>query len=104
MESYTMYLDTLGIFFMMFLQFSTKCLSEIAQVCTQLPVLYIGTYSHRRTHHDCESALNKYGCLHPDLPKKQSRLFKQQPVKASIQFCSEARFPLNGPLRLSDNS
>lgn len=56
------------------------------------------------THWDCASALNKYVCLHPGLPEKQSRLFKQQPVKASIQFCSEAHFPLNGPLRLSDNS
>lgn len=67
-------------------------------------ISYRDVYTHMHTHRDCESALNKYGCLHPDLPVKQSRLFKQQPVKASIQFYSEARFPLNGPLSLSDNS
>lgn len=72
-------------------------------MCTQL-TLVLHRYTHPRmhTHRDC--ATIKYGGLHPALPEKQSRLFKQQPVKASIQFCSEAHSPLNGPLRLSDNS
>lgn len=86
----------------MLAQFHYQCMFLLTQLCIQLLLFYLDTHTH--IHCGCESALNKYGCLHPDLPEKQSRLFKQQPVKASIEFYSEARFPLNGPLRLSDNS